>query len=197
MLELPTDPCLVLAARADHTPGLYQPGWINHEPAMCPCVLWEGQWCPGGIKNSVASRSREIILLLYSALVGLHLEYFIQFWAPQCNNDKELLERVHWRATKIIRGLKHLSYGDELVQFSLEKRLRGDLISVYKYLRGRCREDGARFSPMPSDRTRHNRHKLKHRKLHLNLRKSFLTLRVTKPWNRLPGELVECPSLQI
>lgn len=143
----------------------------------------------------MASRSREIILLLYSALVRLHLECCIQFWAPQFKKDKELLERVHWRATKIIRGLKHLSYGDKLGLFSLEKRLRGDLV---KYLKGMCQEDAARLSPaVPSDRTRHNRHKLKHRKSHLNMRKSFLTLRVTKHWNRLPGELVECPSLEI
>lgn len=142
----------------------------------------------------MASRSREIILL-YSALVGLHLEYCIQFWAPQSKKDKELLERVHWRAKKIIRGLKHLSYGDKLGLFSLEKRLRGDLI---KYLKGKCQEGGARLSPAaPSNRTRHNRHKLKHRKLHLNMRKSFLTLRVTKHWTRLPAELVECPSLEI
>jgi len=83
--------------------------------------------------------------------------------------------------------------------FRLKKRsLRGDLRNIYKYLDSGCQEDGARlFSVVPSDRTRGNRHKLKHRKFHLNVKKNFLTLRVTEPWNRLPREVVDSPSLEI
>ena len=133
-----------------------------------------------------------MIVLLYSALVTLHLEYCVEFCAAHYEKDVKVLDCVQRRATKLVRSLEHKSYEAQRRELGLlfleKRRLRADLIVPYYFLKDDCSDVGVGlFYCITSNTMRGNGLKLHQGRFRLNVR----------CWNRLYRKAGESPSLEV
>jgi len=103
----------------------------------------------GMIKQNFSDNSKGTIIPLYKSLVRPHLEYCCQVWSPHYNKDIKLLEGVQRWVTRLVCGMKSLSYADRIKYLGLtsleNRRIRSDLIETYKIINGYYNIDASLF----------------------------------------------------
>lgn len=153
----------------------------------------------GVIYRNVNYKSKDVMKKLYCSLVRPHLEYCAQAWYSPFKKDAKSLERVQRKATRMVHGFRGMTYRERLVSlnmFSLHyRRVRGDLIELFKIYRGIDKLDFKSLFTISSNSTRGHGCKLVKKFSKTRLRQSFFTNRVIDMWNSLPPWVIDSSSL--
>ena len=163
---------------------------------QCSTAVKKANRILGMIWRVIKKKSPEVLLPLYKGLVRPHLEYAVQAWSPSLIKDRELMERVQHRFTRMTPGMAELEYSNRLKQLGLPslmcRRERGDLIETFKILKGFERVDRDKFFRVSHNiTTRGHNLKLVKAKCSKNVRKNCFSYRMVNRWNKLDKEIVE------
>ena len=153
----------------------------------------------GLIKRSFASLDSNILPLLYKALVRPHLEYGNLIWGPHFKGDQIKLEKIQRRATKLVPGIKDLTYEERMRALRLPslayRRKRGDMLQTYKILTNKVNLNPQSFFQFRPHPTRGHRLKIyKERATKLPKIHSFST-RIVNNWNKLTPNVTEANDI--
>ena len=159
----------------------------------------KGNMIVGLIRRSFSFLDLNTFPLLYRSLVRPHLEYANTIWAPRLKADKFLIEQVQHRATKMVPGLGDLPYEERLRRLKLpslaHRRLRGDVIEMYKYTHGKYNVDTSWLQLKKHHLTRGHPLQLEKQHCNLEVRSNVFSQRAVQSWNSLPEEVACAPSL--
>ena len=156
------------------------------------------------LRRSFQYMDKESFIPLYKTLVRTPLDYANSVWAPFKIKHIDLIENVQRRATKQLPGMKDMSYPERLKILKLPtlsyRRMRGDMIEVYKILNKIYDPEVCGFLKLlkdmaPRSSNRGNSMKLYPQRCNSNIRKNSFTIRIVQTWNNLPESIVKAPTL--
>lgn len=158
----------------------------------------------GMIRRTFRHLNHHMFTRLYKVLVRSQLDYASSVWAPHSLKLVDLIEGVQRKATKQLPGLSNCSYPERLKKLKLPslsyRRLRGDMIEVYKVLSGNYDPKAGeilkkhdKFTTRAG--TRGNSQKLFVQTVKTSIKKHSFGVRSTKPWNSLPNRVIQSKSV--
>ena len=146
---------------------------------------------------------QNIFCHIFKGLVRPQIEYASSVWSPHLVKQKETIENVQRRATKLIPGFSELSYPDRLKKLKLPtlayRRVRGDMIQVYKML---CDTGGfdktlpSILTDEPNRTLRGHNKKLFTERFHKDIGKYAFKHRIVSLWNSLPDAAVNAQDIE-
>ena len=150
----------------------------------------------GIIRRTFLSLDRSIFVILYKALVRPHLEYASTVWSPRLKRERDIIERVQRRATKLVPELKEKPYTQRLRILNLPtlefRRRRADIIQTFKVVSGIDDvETEALFTMSTFDTTRSHSKKIFKKGSRRGTRQHFFSNRIVNEWNNLPQSAVD------
>lgn len=153
----------------------------------------------GLIKRSFCYMDKSLFLKLYKSLIRPHLDYGNSVWYPVTKKNKQLIENVQRRATRLVPDLRDLSYEERLYNLNLPtleyRRKRGDLIQLYKMIHGMDDINVTKFVSFNTNTTRGHIFKLNKPRCKKSVRLNAFPARCIDNWNSLPQDLINTPSL--
>ncbi len=151
------------------------------------------------IFRNITCKAEDIILQLYKSLVRPHLEYCVQAWRPHLQKDIILIEKVQKRATRMIDSFRKVPYEQRLLRLHLTtletRRLRGDLIEVFKILKGFDDISKSKFFDLTNTCLKGHSLKLYKCRFNTNVGKFMFSNRIVDEWNLLTEEIISCKSV--
>jgi hypothetical protein len=165
---------------------------------QCSKVVKTANRILGMINRTFHNKSKELMIPLYKSLVRPHLEYCVQAWRPHLIKDIKLIENVQRRATRMIPELHGQTYEQRLLKVNLTtletRRLRGDLIEMFKVVKG---FDKTNLSLTTSNSSNLRGHSLKlfKQRFNTNVGKFVFVNRTVDEWNKLSEDIISCNTV--
>lgn len=151
------------------------------------------------ILRSFCSRDCNILMKAFVTYVRPMLEYCSTIWSPFTAANINKIEAVQRNFTKRVSKLSDCSYHDRLYNLKVElletRRLKCDLITLFKFIHGRFRILSDDFITILDDSTtRGHRYKIRKQYCAVNAFKYNFPNRCIDVWNGLPAAVVNAAS---
>jgi hypothetical protein len=157
----------------------------------------------GQIWRGFKHKDLQLMMNLYKTYILPHIDYGVVVWAPYLKKDIQTIESIQRKFTRMIKGMKGLSYEERLVKLELptllNRRRKVDLIQAYKIKNKIDHVDASLFQTVKSTNQKNTRSSVKEdfvvKKCRTEMRRNFFSNRVVEDWNRLPVEVQNAKTL--